>query len=112
MPIRSAMPFEHNAARRRHIPKARYRICNWPSYQAALRRRRDLADRDRQGSDRGWNVQPHGRPSSSLASLRNNTLDRLGISLDDKMESLTAALACPAGAQSEGRDKKPPINAV
>ena len=79
---------------------------------AGLRRRRDLDDRDRQGSDRGWHAQPHDRPSSSLASLRNNTLDRLGISLDDKMESLTAALACPAGAQSEGRNKKPPINAV
>ncbi len=36
------MPFKHNAARRHHIPRARYRVTNWPSYEAGLRRRGDL----------------------------------------------------------------------
>jgi hypothetical protein len=30
------MPFKHNAARRHRIPKARYRIQNWPAYEAGL----------------------------------------------------------------------------
>jgi Transposase DDE domain len=36
------MPFKHNASRRHHIPKARRRITNWPTYEAGLRRRGDL----------------------------------------------------------------------
>jgi len=36
------MPFKHNAARRHHIPKARYRIRNWRDYEAGLQRRGDL----------------------------------------------------------------------
>jgi len=36
------MPFKHNAARRHHIPKQRWRVTNWPAYEAGLRRRGDL----------------------------------------------------------------------
>ena len=36
------MPFQHNASRRQRIPKARYRIRNWPAYEAGLKRRGDL----------------------------------------------------------------------
>ena len=36
------MPFKHNAARRHRIPKARYRVQNWPAYEAGLKRRGDL----------------------------------------------------------------------
>ena len=36
------MPFKHNAARRHRIPQARYRVTNWPAYEAGLRRRGDL----------------------------------------------------------------------
>src|SRR4051794_14289885 len=36
------MPFKHNAARRHRIPKTRYRVQNWPAYEAGLRRRGDL----------------------------------------------------------------------
>ena len=35
------MPFKHHAARRRHIPPARYRVRNWPEYDAGLKRRGD-----------------------------------------------------------------------
>ena len=31
------MPFKHNAARRQRIPRARYRVTNWPAYEAGLR---------------------------------------------------------------------------
>src|SRR3984885_3813546 len=36
------MPFQHNNSRRRHIPKARRRITNWPAYEAGLQRRGDV----------------------------------------------------------------------
>ncbi|MDQ2805269.1 MAG: IS5/IS1182 family transposase, partial [Pseudomonadota bacterium] len=36
------MPFKHNATRRHRIPKARYRVRNWPAYEAGLKRRGDL----------------------------------------------------------------------
>ena len=37
-----SMPFKLNAARRHRIPRARYRVTNWPVYEAGLRRRGDL----------------------------------------------------------------------
>src|SRR4051794_14504325 len=36
------MPFKHNAARRHRIPKTRYRVQNWPAYEAGLKWRGDL----------------------------------------------------------------------
>ena len=36
------MPFKHNAARRHRIPKTRYRVQNWPAYEAGLKRGGDL----------------------------------------------------------------------
>lgn len=36
------MPFKHNVTRRHRIPGARYRVTNWPSYEAGLRQRGDL----------------------------------------------------------------------
>jgi hypothetical protein len=36
------MPFKFNAARRHRIPRACYRVRNWPAYEAGLKRRGDL----------------------------------------------------------------------
>lgn len=36
------MSFKHNAACRHRIPQARFRVMNWPVYEAGLRRRGDL----------------------------------------------------------------------
>jgi len=36
------LPFKHHAARRHRIPRAQYRVRNWPAYDAGLRRRGDL----------------------------------------------------------------------
>jgi hypothetical protein len=37
-----SMPFKHNATRRYRIPKARYRVRNWPANEAGPKRRGDL----------------------------------------------------------------------
>ena len=36
------MPYKANAERRYKLPKARYRVTNWPAYDAALVRRENL----------------------------------------------------------------------
>src|ERR1700682_5292481 len=36
------MPFKFNAACHHHFPRARYRVRNWPGYEAGLKRRGDL----------------------------------------------------------------------
>jgi hypothetical protein len=36
------MPFKNNASRRRRIPMMRYRVTNWPEYEACLKERGSL----------------------------------------------------------------------
>lgn len=36
------MPFKHNAARRHHIGRMKFKVTNWPEYEAGLRRRGSL----------------------------------------------------------------------
>jgi hypothetical protein len=36
------MPYRFNEPRRHKIPRARYRVQNWPAYEQALQRRGDL----------------------------------------------------------------------
>ncbi len=36
------MPFKHNAARRHHIGKMKFKVTNWAEYEAGLRRRGGL----------------------------------------------------------------------
>jgi hypothetical protein len=37
------MPYKFNESRRHKIPKARYRVTNWPEYDAALVRRGSIS---------------------------------------------------------------------
>ncbi|MCW2239044.1 IS5 family transposase [Azospirillum canadense] len=36
------MPYKHNEPRRHHIPKAKYKVANWPAYDRALQQRGSL----------------------------------------------------------------------
>ena len=36
------MPYKHNADRRHHIAKMKFRVTNWPEYEEGLRRRGSL----------------------------------------------------------------------
>ena len=60
------MPFKHNAARRHRVPKARYRVQNWPAYEAGLRRRGDLTFWLDEAAIAGWHAPrrttPGGQP--------------------------------------------------
>jgi hypothetical protein len=60
------MPFKHNAASRRHIQKALYRVTNWPAYEAGLRRRGDVTFWLDEAALAGWRAPrrttPGGQP--------------------------------------------------
>src|SRR4051812_50166961 len=56
------MPFKHNAARRHRIPRARYRVTNWPAYEAGLRRRGDLTLCLDEAAVAGWAAPKRNTP--------------------------------------------------
>ena len=56
------MPFKHNAARRHRIPRARYRIRNWPAYEAGLQRRGDLTLWVDEAALAGWRAPRRSTP--------------------------------------------------
>ena len=56
------MPFKFNAARRHHIPKASYRVSNWPAYEAGLKRRGDLTLWLDEAAIAAWHAQPRTTP--------------------------------------------------
>ena len=56
------MPFKHNAARRHRIPKARYRVTNWPAYEAGLQRRGDLTFWLDEAALAGWHAPRRSTP--------------------------------------------------
>lgn len=56
------MPFKHNAARRHRIPQARYRVTNWPAYEAGLRRRGDLTLWLDEAALAGWAAPKRSSP--------------------------------------------------
>src|SRR3712207_7324045 len=56
------MPFKHNAARRHRIPKARYRVQNWPAYEAGLQRRGDLTLWLDEAAIAGWQAPRRTTP--------------------------------------------------
>src|ERR671921_1707705 len=56
------MPFKHNAARRHRIPQARYRIRNWPQYEAGLKRRGDLTLWLDEAAIAGWQAPRRTTP--------------------------------------------------
>ena len=56
------MPFKHHAAHRHRIPRARYRVTNWPVYEAGLRKRGDLTLWLDQDALAGWAAPRHTTP--------------------------------------------------
>jgi transposase len=56
------MPFKHNAARCHRIPQARYRVRNWPKYEAGLKRRGDLTLWLDEAALAGWQAPRRSTP--------------------------------------------------
>ncbi len=76
MPI---VPFKLNQNRRRHIPRARRRVTNWPAYDASLRQRGSLTMWFTDEAVAAWAAEPRTTPGgqpcySPLAILTALTL--------------------------------------
>ncbi len=56
------MPFKHNAARRHRIPKMRFTVTNWSSYEAGLCRRGSLTFWVDEDAIAGWWAAPRTTP--------------------------------------------------
>ena len=75
----SSLPFKLNQDRRRHIPRARRRVTNWPAYDASLRQRGSLTVWFTDEAIAAWAAEPRttrgGQPwYSPLAILTALTL--------------------------------------
>jgi hypothetical protein len=75
----STVPFKLNQDRRRHIPRARRRVTNWPAYEASLRQRGNLTVWFTDEAIAAWAAEPRttrgGQPwYSPLAILTALTL--------------------------------------
>jgi IS5 family transposase len=56
------VPFKHHAEHRHHIPKPRYRVTNWPEYDAALKRRGSLTVWFTDEAVQAWRAEPRTTP--------------------------------------------------
>jgi hypothetical protein len=67
------VPFNHHAAHRHHIPKPRYRVRNWPEYDAAPRWRGSLTVWFTDQAITAWRAEPRttpgGRPYYSALAI-------------------------------------------
>jgi len=73
------MPFKLNQDRRRHIPRQRHKVTNWPAYEASLRQRGSLTIWFTDEAVAAWQAEPRttrgGQPwYSPLAILTALTL--------------------------------------
>ena len=59
------MPYKANEARRHKIPRARYRVTNWPEYDGALQRRGSLTVWVTPEALAAWHPPRTGRPGRS-----------------------------------------------
>ena len=59
------MPYKANEARRHRIPRARYRVTNWPAYDGALQRRGGLTVWVTPGALAAWHPPGTGRRGRS-----------------------------------------------
>src|SRR5512132_1903014 len=83
----STLPFKLNQDRRRHIPRQRRKVTNWPAYDASLRQRGSLTVWFTEEAIASWRAEPRttrgGQPWYSplaiLTALTLRTVFRLAL---------------------------------
>ena len=109
----SAVPFKHHAAHRHHIPKPRYRVTNWPEYDAALRQRGSLTVWFTDAAIAAWQAEPRTMPGgqphySGLAITTALTLRAIfGLALR-QTEGLIGSIIDVLGLDLAALDPEPP----
>jgi hypothetical protein len=114
------MPNKHNALRRHHIPKMKFRVKNWAEYDAGLRRRGSLTLWVTAEVLDGWNAArrtpPGGQSVYSELAIETGMMLRLAFHLalrqtEGLMASMFGLLGVPLSTPdhstlSEGQDTR------
>src|SRR5689334_7926915 len=69
------MPHKYNADRRHHIPRARYKVTNWPAYEAGLRQRGSLTIWFSEEAVAAWQAAPRTTPGGQLGPGGRDSAD-------------------------------------
>jgi hypothetical protein len=119
LPGNRALPFKYHADHRHRLPKARYRVTNWPEYDASLRQRGSLTAWFTDEAIKAWRAEPRttpgGQPYNSSLAISTALTMRLvfGLALRqtkgaDRLRHRTAwprpRRAGPLYAKSAGED--------
>ena len=93
------MPNKHNAARRHHLPKMKFRVKNWAEYDAGLRRRGSLTLWVTPEVLVGWQAArrttPGGQSIYSELAIETGIMLRLAFHLALRQtEGLMASIFC------------------
>jgi Transposase DDE domain len=83
----SSLPFKLHQDRRRHIPRQRHRVTNWPAYDASLRQRGSLTVWFTEEAIAAWAAEPRSTrggqpwysPLAILTALTRRTVFRLAL---------------------------------
>ncbi len=97
-----ALPFKLNQDRRHHIPRQRYKVTNWPAYEASLRQRGSLTVWFTDEAVAAWAAAPRttrgGQPCySPLAILTALTLRAVFRLAYRQAEGLIGSILCLLG---------------
>src|ERR1700692_1945527 len=80
--LAAPMPHKHNADRRHHIPKMSFKVQNWPTYEAGLRRRGSLTLWiEDVALDHGQNCGPGGQARYTEAAIQTSLMARTAFKL-------------------------------
>jgi transposase len=76
------MPHKHNAGRRHHIPKMSFKVRNWPTYEAGLRRRGSLTLRIEDAALECWQtIGPSRQARYTNAAIQTSLMLRTAFKL-------------------------------
>lgn len=79
------MPNKHNTAVRHHIPKMKFKVSNWPEYEAGLRRQGSLTLWVTDEAVMSWSAKrrttPGGQPRFSDLAIETSLMLRLAFHL-------------------------------
>src|SRR5436305_6166845 len=83
------MPYKFNEGRRHKIPKAKYRVTNWPEYDCALVRRGSLTFWITEEAVEAWHAPATGERGAQpvYSPIAIETRQRPGLSTDKRGHS-------------------------
>ena len=102
------MPYKFNESRRHKIPKARYRVTNWPEYDAALVRRGSLTVWLTEEAVSAWHAPATGSPSQTGGKVVACRFPERWVAAADDLIEIAVEDACSGLKQQMSVPMGPP----